>query len=378
MTPSSPRASAGAVRQLLTDVLRNPAEVVNLPQPKLDLALRVARRSRLLGALASRLCAFNSLESLPPVATDQLQSALIAAEARARVGRWELNRIAWALDHDLPDVPIVALKGCAYLLVAAPNAAGRMFADIDMLVPESRLRDVETCLLQHGWRTKELTTYDDRYYRDWTHELPPLIHAERGVEVDLHHSLLMRTARLKPRSELLFDSARDVRGSRFKVLAPVDMVLHAIVHLFYGGDIGDALRELVDIDELLRHFAATEPKFWDQFWPRAEELDLARPAFYGLRYARELLGAPVPERVIAASRAGAPVATAMWLMDTLVPRALFPQHPDAPSRATGIARFLLYIRSHWVKMPPLMLARHLSFKFYLRQMKRQRVNPTAA
>ena len=197
-----------------------------------------------------------------------------------------------------------------------------------------------------------------------------MTHVEREVEVDLHHSILMRTARLKPSSALLFEAARTVPGSRFKVLAPVDMVLHAIVHLFYGGEMDDALRELVDIDDLLRHFAATEPGFWEQFWPRAEALDLARPAYYGLRYARELLGTPVPEAVVAASQAGAPLAPVRWLMDRLVPRALFPQHPDRHSRWTGLARLALYVRSHWVKMPAGMLVRHLGHKFYVRYLQR--------
>jgi len=132
----------------------------------------------------------------------------------------------------------------------------------------------------------------------------------------------------------------------------------------------DALRELVDIDDLLRHFAANEPRFWEQFWQRAEALDLARPAYYGLRYAKELQGTPVPEFLVEASKAGAPSALGRWLMDRLVPRALFPQHPDALSRLTTLARVLLYVRSHWVKMPALMLVRHLSRKFYVRHLVR--------
>ena len=40
-------------------------------------------------------------------------------------------------------------------------------------------------------------------------------------------------------------------ASRFAALAPADMVLHAIVHLFYGGEMDDALRDLVDIADLL-------------------------------------------------------------------------------------------------------------------------------
>ncbi len=363
------KGSRAAVQRCLQSALQRPANIASLPPAEIDFTLRVTRRARLLGRLAADIGRADALAQLPRVAIDQLQSAMISTAARARVARWELDRIERALAH-LPDVPIVVLKGMGYLLAGTPNAAGRSFNDVDLMVPELQLGEVEKALRAAGWATKELDEYDELYYRLWTHELPPLSHDERGVEVDLHHSILMRTARLKPSSALLFSAARDMPGSRFKVLAPLDMVLHSVVHLFYGGEMDDALRELVDIDDLLRHFAAIEPGFWEQFWPRAKALDLERPAFYALRYARELLGTPVPASVVSASMAGGPSALVLTLMDRLVPRALFPQHPDAPSRLTEWARLLLYVRSHWVKMPPLMLVRHLSYKFYVQRFKR--------
>jgi len=355
---------ARVVRELLTSALRDPVRVVELTPARLDLLLRVARRCRLLGRLAADLRSLQLIDALPAVASDQLQSALVAAEARQRVARWELDRVAWALEG-MEDVPVVALKGCAYVLAGLPNSSGRLFADIDLLVPEPDLTLVEERLLGRGWQAKELTPYDERYYREWAHELPPLIHSERGVELDLHHGILMRTARLKPPSGMLFETATPVPGTRHKVLAPVDMVLHAIVHLFYGGEMDDALRELVDIDSLLRHFAGTEPGFWERFVARAEALSLWRPAFYGLRYATQLLGTPVPANILQASMAGRTPAAARWLMDRLVPLSLFPQHPDHPNAGADVARKLAYVRSHWVKMPPAKLIPHLARKAWV-------------
>jgi hypothetical protein len=352
-------------RDLLLKVLRDPASFVALAPQEMDLAIRLLRRARLLGRVAVDLQQAGAGRDLPGVVKDQFDSARITVEARQRAALWEVDRLAWAL-QDLPDVPIVLLKGCAYAMVATPNARGRTFADVDVMVPERDLPQVEAALQSRGWRAKELDAYDEQYYRRWGHEIPPLVHGEREVEVDLHHRILRRTARLKPSPGLLFEAVRDVPGSRFKVLAPVDMVLHAVVHLFYGGEMDDALRELVDIDELVRHFAASEPGFWEQFWYRAKALDLARPAFYGLRYAQQMLGTPVPGAVAAGSREGSPAAAMVWSMDRLVPRALFPQHPDAPDRVTGAARMVLYARSHWVKMPPGMLAGHLLRKSLVR------------
>lgn len=357
------------VRRLVVAALLDPASVVTLPPRDLDLTLRVLRRVRLLGRLGSSLAAAGRLDLLPQPAIDALQSAMVTARARTRLARWELDRLAWALADDASIQP-VALKGCAYLLADLPNAAGRMFADVDLLLPEARLVEVEQRLQAHGWQSEELTPYDQNYYRVWTHELPPLKHAEREVEVDLHHNVLMRTARLHPDARLLLAQARAIPGTPFAVLAPIDMVLHAMTHLLYGGEMDDALRELVDIVDLLRHFGDHEPAFWQQFWARAVQLDLARPAFYGLRYAHRLLAAPVPPDLLLASHGGAPLRPALWLMDRLVPRALFPPHPDRPSRRTPLARWLLFVRSHWIRMPPWMLARHLAFKFYVRYLRR--------
>jgi hypothetical protein len=53
-------------------------------------------------------------------------------------------------------------------------------------------------------------------------------------------------------------------------------------------------------------------------------------------------------------------------MDYLVPLAILPGHPDHPNWWAKLARWLLYIRAHWLKMPPMLLARHLLYKAYLR------------
>jgi hypothetical protein len=354
-------------QDLLAAVLADPAHLLRLAPFELDLVLRLLRRARLLGRIAGQLAEIGDIDGkFPRAAADQLVSAATEAKARAGAAHWELDRLTWALD-DLPaEVPLIALKGCAYLLAETPNARGRTFADVDLMVPEQHLAGVEQMLRTRGWRQASLDDYDERYYREWAHEVPPLTHVERGVEVDLHHNILMRTARLRPDARLLVEAARPVAGTRFKVLAPIDMVLHAMVHLFEGGEIDNALRELVDIDQLLRHFAATETGFWDRFWMRACALDLARPAFYALRYARRLLGTPVPDSAFAAAGEAAPSRVVLDLMDCLVPLSVFPLHPDRPDRAAARARRLLYLRSHWVRMPPAMLIRHLAYKSLLR------------
>lgn len=363
------RSPVGEARESLLRVARPGAKLDALSIRDWEFAVRVARKARLLPRLAYKIEQQNLRDRIPAAVCRHVDAARVVADKRGQVAVWELNRIVRAL-RSCP-VPLVLLKGCAYLLTELPNAPGRSFADVDLLVPEAQLSEVEGALLASGWRSSKLSAYDQHYYRAWTHELPPLRHPERGVEVDVHHSILPRTSRLKPDSRRLLSDTRSMANSRFKTLSPVDMVLHAITHLFFDDDMSDSVRDLLDIDDLMRHFQDTEPGFWERFVPRARELNLERPAFYALRYARLYLETPIPDEVLASAHAGTPVKPVLWLMDRLVPRALFPDHPDYPSRLSALARWLLYVRSHWIRMPPLLLARHLSYKFYARRFKKE-------
>lgn len=353
------------IRRLLFNALRDPGAVPALSGGELDLLLRLARRARLLGRLAAELEHRALLTSLPAAAEEQLRSALVMAEARARAISWELRCLARALEN-AATTRIIALKGCAYLLAALPNAAGRIFADVDLLFDERELGLAEQALVHDGWSSRKLTAYDQHYYRAWTHELPPLAHDEREIEADLHHNIIARTARLKPSAALLVANSLLVGSGPFYRLSDQDIVLHAMTHLMFDSDLADCLRDLVDVDVLLRHFVTGDDSYWQSLWERAKRLDLARPAFYALRYASRLLGTPVPEPVLRRSREGAPTTPVLWLMDHLVPLALFPQHPDSPSVIASLARFCLYVRSLWIRMPPGLLVRHLTYKAYIR------------
>src|SRR6056297_1690587 len=90
-------AHHGEVYRLLMLVIAKPEKMPTLHPREQDMCLRVARRARLLGRLAGALESAALLEELPRVAADQLRSALIMADARARLALWELDRIAWAM-----------------------------------------------------------------------------------------------------------------------------------------------------------------------------------------------------------------------------------------------------------------------------------------
>jgi hypothetical protein len=342
---------------LLLQALRNPESCASFTLDEWRFCIPLARRAKVLARLCCLLQAHGVLEALCEEVRNQLLAARVTASHHERRVRWEVNRLERVLGH--LDTPIVLLKGSAYLLSGLPTSRGRLCSDVDVLVPKAKLGIVESTLADAGWEALKLHGYDQRYYRAWMHELPPLQHPERGTVLDVHHAILPETGRLHPDSRLLLESALDREGSRFKVLAPVDMVLHGAAHMFQDGELAGSLRDLTDLDDLLRHFGNQEG-FWDGLVPRAKRLELARPLFYALRYAHQLLDTPVPEPVrVQARTAGQPPALVLRLMDSLVRRALMLGAPDQEKLSGKLSRLLLYVRSHWLRMPPLLLAQHL-------------------
>jgi len=345
--------------------LRHPDELPALSAADWDLLLRVARRTRLLGRLEVSLAIRDALAKIPERAADHLRASRNVIKHRQTLVAWEVNRLLWAL-ADI-DTPLILLKGTAYLLAGLSPASGRIFADVDLLVAEERLDEIEARLLARGWFRTQIDPYDDRYYRVWMHEIPPLRHRERGTEIDIHHRLLPKTSRLASSPESLFAAALPLSNRRLHILAPVDMVLHALVHLFLEGDPeeGLRLRDLLDVHELLRNFN-DRPDFWSELIPRARELGFQRPLYYGLLHAQELFATPIPASLTAELAQLAPRWPIKVLMARLIRLALLPEHPDHPRRSAAIARWLLYARAHWLRMPPALLSKHLLRKLWLR------------
>jgi hypothetical protein len=252
------------------------------------------------------------------------------------------------------------LKGAAYVIAGLPAASGRVFSDVDIIVPKTSIAAVESALLMNGWRGSHHDAYDQRYYRQWMHEIPPMQHVKRGSVIDVHHAILPETARIRADSTAMREAAVPVDGhDGVFVLTPCDMVLHSATHLFHEGELDNGLRDLVDIDSLLQHFGR-RPGFWEALVPRAVRIGLSRPLHYALRHAHAMLDTPVPPAVLrAAAAAGQPPAPQSGIMDFCFERGLRPNHASCDERWTPLARRLLYVRSHWLRMPLPLLVRHL-------------------
>ena len=345
---------------LLVQALREPRQLAAFTLSEWDLLLRQAAVANLTAALCYVADEAGLLDHIAPQAREHLEWARTVGERHRQAVRFEVGEIGRALAG--LEVPLILLKGAAYTLAGLPPAPGRLFSDIDILVPKARLGEVEAALMLRGWAGSGHDAYDQRYYREWMHELPPMQHIRRQSVIDVHHAILPETAAARPDPVLLRAGAVPVAGQGdLHVLAPVDMVLHSAVHLFYDGEFDHGLRDLVDIHRLLGEFGKT-PGFWAALPQRAVALQLERPLFYALRYAQRLLATAVPAE---AMRAGRPARPLLALMDQLFGRALLPIHASCADRFSAAARFALYLRANWLRMPPLLLARHLLHKAFL-------------
>lgn len=364
-TAGSARQRPPPIADLLSANLEDPRRIEALDRTSWDILVRQARRASLLARLEWQIRRHEVWDLVLPAARPHLQSAWAFAERQKLAVQWEVECIRRALATT--GVPLVLLKGSAYVVAGLPVAEGRLLSDIDILVPKEKIADVESALMIHGWNTIHHDAYDQRYYRQWMHEIPPMRHLKRGTIIDVHHALLPETARIRADSNAMRRSAVAVSGQQNTfVLAPADMVLHSATHLFHEGELDKGLRDLVDLDSLLRHFGE-QPGFWEQLVVRAREVGLTRPLHYALRYASTILKTPVPGATLAASEADAPPQVLRGLMDFLYLRALRPHHPTCGDAWTPLARWMLYVRSHWLRMPLPLLIYHLTRKALVRE-----------
>lgn len=326
--------------------------------------LSQARCANLAARLATVVAA--SGLNVPDTVSWQLDGASKAQRHMARLMQMEIRRVVRALRSE--GLEPVLLKGAAYLAAELPPATSRHFGDIDVLVRKSDLASAEAALLGGGWINLDALPYDQRYYREWMHEVPPLTHITRGSVIDLHHTIVPPTSVFRVEgAELL---ARSVSaGSRpgIRILQPEDMVLHNMVHLFTDGEFDNGLRDLLDLWDLLRHFSRQDEQFWDALLQRSKALGLSRPLYHALHHLERLSGPMVPVRLAAHRDDGRPSLLARLLMHWILSVGLRPQHPSCRRLGDGLARWLLYVRSHWLRMPLRLLVPHLIRKAWLQR-----------
>lgn len=340
--------------------LRQPHQTLDWSLADWERVVRLARRLRLLARLAESLDRAGLLEQVPAQPRRHLIAEQRLSQWRTALMRWTIERVATMLG-DAPYARVL-LKGGAYLGQNLPIASGRLPSDLDILVPQAHVADAQARLMQAGWITRQLDEHDQRYYYEWSHEVPPMTHPLLAMELDLHHGILPPVARTRVDSRLLLERLAPSVWPAWSVLDPADQVLHSAVHLFHDSELRDRLRDLVDLDGLLRHYGAS-PGFWTRLVQRAPELGVDEALALACHFCVAWFGTPIPPAVLDAVEAAGPNRLRRrWLLPSLE-AVLMPTEPDArpPLRQTLAAKLLL-VRHHRQRMPLRLLVPHVWHK----------------
>ena len=289
-----------------------------------------------------------------------LSGARVGTLHRIALTRWEVTQLTALARH--ATMRIMLLKGAAYLAADLPFAVTRLSSDVDVLVaPDDLQRFVAVCN-HYGWNPTPLDPYDQHYFFEWMHELPPYRHTTRGTYLDIHHALLPKTSRLQPDTEKVWEGAVQLPNSPLLVPCPEDMVLHCAFHAYHQGEFDNAPRDVVDMFDLLSHFSKKDPGFWARLVERAVEIGVVTPLWHAISVTRFIFDIGPPPDVQAR-------------LDSLFPRThlrdftqrLIRQVTSDPVQSdakAALAQKLLHARSHYLRMPLAILARHLVTKSY--------------
>lgn len=326
----------------------------------MQIAVAILRKEGLLARFALRLS--DDLVNIPyPHIKRHLNSAIIQADRLAHFCKSEALIVNKAL-NGLSAAPIF-LKGVAYVLQDNPLMYGRMFNDMDVLVAKTDIPKSEIALFSAGWVQQKMDNYDEKYYREWTHEIPPLIHSKRDTVIDLHHNLIPIISGRAPDIDLFFQGS--IQTAHGMVLRPAALALHSIIHLFANEEFHNAFRDINDIYTLF--CIHNNDAFWDDILRLARKTDFTDELFMALDSVQYLYNAQIPPKVLslinkAVLKKHSKNKVKLWQF--IYRLSLQPKHKLIKPKYASFALALAFLRGHMVKMPFKVLLPHIAYKLY--------------
>jgi len=282
---------------------------------------------------------------------DVLDNGLLRTGFDHRMLQFEMDRVERALAGS--SIKPVLLKGGAYVAIRSKAGEGRRVSDLDILVSGNELAETEKLLRQAGWAFDSGVDndYDLYYYRKYMHELPPLRHERRRSIIDVHHSLLPRTSRIKINTNLLRDAAIPIKGRALRVLTPVDLFIHSAVHTFADGSFDTPARSVLELHYLLQELNEAQA---NGLASRATEVGACMPVATALWMLADLFDDKRPSEILGATN----IKPATRVVRHALKRKL------ENIETAAIAKMILFIRSHFLRMPLHLLAMHLARKAF--------------
>lgn len=242
-----------------------------------------------IAPLISRNFAANGLNTqVPKPYLDQFDKIYRQTLYKNVILSEELKKVLSALNQR--DIPVISLKGIALAELLYGNPALRAISDIDILVPPDHLRQAGSLLIEMGYQQ---TSPEQRTHP--FHGAPYYKQTSIPIFIELHWDL--EDNKLLPISgQEIWSRAQalQLESGKTKMLSPEDMVMFSIIQLCKAFD---QLKILADITELLKKYEVMLD--WRYIVNSVRTWGIGPGGYYSLKWARDLLGAPVPASVIA-------------------------------------------------------------------------------
>ncbi len=206
----------------------------------------------------------------------------------------ELRQITMAFHSK--NIPVVILKGAYLTERVYKNLGAREMRDIDLLVPADRV--AQAAGIVEGMGHAPLYPYAVDTELESVRHLPRFVKPQ-VVGVELHWNITTPNLHYSIDPKELWERAIPTRiaGVDSFGLCPEDLLLHLCFHVSYQHLFEFALRPFCDIVETISQFG---PRLrWERVIERARRWRWERGVYLALELARELLGATVPDVVLA-------------------------------------------------------------------------------
>ncbi|WP_371192518.1 nucleotidyltransferase family protein [Glaciecola sp. SC05] len=315
-------------------------------------AVTVFREQKILARMCYRLEAAGVFDSLDAKTQRHLLNAKKIADRQKEQVFNEARELARVLSNTVGY--LIFLKGAAYSMCSGNLGKGRIYSDIDVLVPKKDIKACEQRLAINGWLGQEISDYDDKYYRKWAHEIPPMAHGFRGTIIDVHHNIVPIISKASLDIDSLLEHKEEILPGIFVLSGPAQLV-HAAIHLFRNEEYKGSFRDLTDLYLMLE---GQDESFGLEAISIAEHIGFKHELSLAIRYVHTILSLDIPETVLASAKSSGANA----FNDFVFSKVLLPQHKLLAGSATPFKHTLAMIRGHIVKMPLHILIYHLVLK----------------
>lgn len=320
-----------------------------------------ARQQALLGSIYFLLKDHNLLHLLLISVHSHLLTGFHYAEKQKNTLLQEMLELEVIFQN--VDYPCVLVKGVGYRLSGLAFSRGRIFSDIDLLIPHTAFPDALAKLLDAGYLETGMSDYDRRYYIDWSHQHPPLTHFLRGANLDLHHHIFPVASHSGLAIEPMLANTKQLVDSAFAVPTLPFLLVHAAVHLFYQEETHKLVKDLCDLKQLYEECIATYST--EQLLTATQSMHAEAAVYYALDTLRWLFTLEV-DTALLSKLSQHSSKYRRWQMQFLL------QHLLSSSALSQFAHLGWYIRGHLLKMGVGTLIYHSIAKFWeTRKIKRQ-------